>query len=566
MLRPLGRLVLALTVVASAHIQAAPERVGDFALLDNHGEFHQLSRYLHKSAVVLMAYDPACAAMPELVQAFRAAQSRWAERNVAFLLLDASDGSRAERAGAEPGLAILKDDGQMVAESLGIGRAGEVLVLEPLRLSRYYQGPASGELDEVLNGLLGASLSSTRRVPVAGCAIDFPVRDRHRERVPDYATEVAPIIIRRCAECHRDGGVGPFAIDSHIMLRGWSPMIREVVMNKRMPPTQVDPYIGHTVNARSIATDEIQTLVHWIDAGGPGLPGGEDPLKDLQFPDGNVWLLGEPDFIVEAPAVEIAATGIMDYVYSTVPLPFTEEKWLRAVQYIAGDQSVLHHLVSYVVPPEEDFWGEEREQTHTTRRFVEAYAPGRPVAVEFEPNTGVRIPVGQNLAMQLHYVTNGRKTVDRTRIGLYFYHQPPAHERLVEAVGARFTIPPETPDYPVSSEHVFDQDVMLTGLRVRMHYRGKKMKFAVEQPDGSRKELLSIPAYNYGWQPHYRLEEPVFVPAGTPVQVIGAFDNSESNPLNPDPEKTVEFGVNSWDEMFTGYFTYYATGPRPAGE
>jgi len=41
---------------------AAPERVGDFALLDEEGVFHQLSRYQHREAVVLLAYDSSCPA------------------------------------------------------------------------------------------------------------------------------------------------------------------------------------------------------------------------------------------------------------------------------------------------------------------------------------------------------------------------------------------------------------------------------------------------------------------------------------------------------------------------
>jgi len=324
----------------------------------------------------------------------------------------------------------------------------------------------------------------------------------------------------------------------------------------------VDPYVGHTVNAREMTTIELQTLIHWIDAGGPASASGEDPLAALEFPETEPWLLGEPDFIVEAPATGIAATGIMDYVYNSVELPFEEDKWVRAIQYIAGDKTVLHHLVTFVTEPGEDFWGSEREKNVVTRRFLESFQPGNPVAVEFEPDTGVLIPAGHKLSMQLHYVTNGRSSNDRTKIGLYFHDEPPAHERLVEAVGARFAIPPMDPNFAVHSEHVFDHDVVITGVRARMHYRGKKMKFAVDQPDGSLQELLSVPAYNYGWQPHYRLAEPVLVPAGARIHVIGAFDNSESNPLNPDPEKEVSFGVDSWDEMFTGYFTYHAAEGR----
>ena len=55
-------------------------------------------------------------------------------------------------------------------------------------------------------------------------------------------------------------------------------------------------------------------------------------------------------------------TGVLDYIYDRVDLPFEEDKWLRAVEYKAGDSSVLHHLVTYVTAPDEDFWGKKETE------------------------------------------------------------------------------------------------------------------------------------------------------------------------------------------------------------
>jgi hypothetical protein len=45
------------------------------------------------------------------------------------------------------------------------------------------------------------------------------------------------------------------------------------------------------------------------------------------------------------------------------------------------------------------------------------------------------------------------------------------------------------------------------------------------------------------------------------VHVTGTFDNSEYNPANPDPSKELTFGLQSWDEMFIGYWTYHSAEP-----
>ncbi len=550
-------LLLSLSLAVAMPAFAALSRVGDFALLDNHGYFHQLSRYQHKKALVIMSYVQSCPASESLLERFQAMQSQWENQGITFLLLDSMDLDRGDHSQLPSTLPILRDDGQLVSETLGISHAGEVLVLRPERGSLLYQGPLLDELDQVLNDTLAGTINNTVRREIDGCAIEFAARDQHQANTPDYATEVAPIIIENCSECHRQSGPGPFALDSHIMLMGWSPMIREVLLNKRMPPTQIDPHIGFSPNARYISNAKMQTVIHWIDAGAPRGESDIDPLENLDFSARKVWQLGEPDYIVEGISNVVSAVGVLDYVYASAALPFEEDKWLRAVQYQAGDESVLHHLVSYITAPDEDFWGPERDQLSATRRFVEAYAPGKVSAVEFPANTGVLIPKGHKLSMQFHYVSNGRATIDATKIGLYFYDQAPAHELLTQVVSNRTTIPANNPRFAVVAEHVMASNVVITGVRAHMHFRGRDMKFVLQHPDGSRRDLLSVPAYNYGWQPNYRLAESVPAAAGSRVIIEGAFDNSVSNPSNPNPDKEVGFGLDSWDEMFSGYITFH---------
>lgn len=44
--------------------------------------------------------------------------------------------------------------------------------------------------------------------------------------LPSYSEEIAPLLIEKCASCHRQGGIAPFALDSHRAVAGWAPMIR----------------------------------------------------------------------------------------------------------------------------------------------------------------------------------------------------------------------------------------------------------------------------------------------------------------------------------------------------
>jgi hypothetical protein len=40
---------------------------------------------------------------------------------------------------------------------------------------------------------------------------------------------------------------------------------------------------------------------------------------------------------------------------------------------------------------------------------------------------------------------------------------------------------------------------------------------------------------------------------GTKLTWIGEWDNSADNPRNPDPNKEVRFGLQTWDEMMNGW-------------
>lgn len=557
--------LIAGAMLASQAMGAAPARVGDFALIDSAGEFHQLSRYGNKEALVLMAFDASCGSMQSQVDRFEALEAAWRDRDIAFGIINATphatiDAARKVQASFAIELPFMLDSSQLVTRTLGLTKAGEITVLDPARLSSFY----AGGLDSV-DASIEAKLSGKDTIAEAslsGCELSFPSLEAIAATPPDYATDVAPIVIEQCASCHREGGIGPFALDSHLMLQGWSPMIREVLLTKRMPPMQVDPAIGHFDNDRGLSGDQIEKLIGWIDAGAPRGAATVDPLAEVQFPDRKAWQLGEPDFIIRAPALEIPATGVLDYIDIDVDLPFTEDKWVKSVQFIAGDESVLHHLLTYVTAPDEAFEGGEADTTSVARRFLEGYAPGKVDAMTFPEGTGVFIPAGHKLSMQFHYTTNGKATVDETVLGLYMYDEPPAYENFTRSVAASFRIPAYAKDHEVKAAYTFQEDVMVTGLRAHMHFRGKDMKFTAQMPDGRMQDLLSVPNYSYAWQPTYQLEEAMELPAGTKVHVTGSFDNSEYNPANPDPSKELTFGLQSWDEMFIGYWTYHAAEPR----
>lgn len=277
-----------LTVAAalSVNVHAAPERVGDFTLIDNEGKAHQLSKYAFNKAVVIVSQAAGCTMNQENIARYKQLRTNWDHRGVSFLMLNSSveddrAGIRAEEAIWNYDFPIMDDETQLVADALGISKAGEVVVVDPVRMNVLYRGPlpaqpARAPLGEVLEAIVADGADSremdtvVEEVPAAdGCDLAFPAREQYVADAPDYETEIAPILIERCVGCHVEGGIGPFAMNSHMMIQGWSPMIREVIMTGRMPPMQVDPAVREFRNSGNMPVEERQKLIHWINAGSP---------------------------------------------------------------------------------------------------------------------------------------------------------------------------------------------------------------------------------------------------------------------------------------------------------
>ena len=280
--------MLAMFTVAAAfsfNAQAA-DRVGDFTLIDNTGKAHTLSKYAFNKAVVIVSQQAGCTENQENIAAYKQLRTNWDHRGVSFVMLNSSvnddrAGIRAEEAVWQYDFPIMDDETQLVAESLGINHAGQVVVVDPVRMNVIYRGPlprnpANAPLGQTLSAIVADGADSRQMettvvesTPAAGCELAFPARDAHLADVPDYETEIAPILIERCVGCHVEGGIGPFAMNSHMMIQGWSPMIREVIMTGRMPPMQVDPTVREWTNAGNLPVEERQKLIHWINAGSP---------------------------------------------------------------------------------------------------------------------------------------------------------------------------------------------------------------------------------------------------------------------------------------------------------
>jgi hypothetical protein len=187
----------------------------------------------------------------------------------------------------------------------------------------------------------------------------------------------------------------------------------------------------------------------------------------------------------------------------------------------------------------------------------------------------VLLPANCPLTFNLHYTADGQPEEDQPILALWYADTPPAKElKTIAASNFLFyfgslPIPAGNPDFELTSNAfvvnnqatlgavTFSTPARIYSLSPHMHFRGSRMRFELIKPGVPGKQiLLSVPHYNFDWQTIYSFENPIDVPAGSTINVIGAFDNSEQNADNPNQNIAVSWGEQSWDEMFIGYIEY----------
>ena len=358
------------------------------------------------------------------------------------------------------------------------------------------------------------------------------------------------------------------AFQTYSETRPWAKAIRDAVVTRKMPPWFADPKYGHFANDASLSSDEIRTLRDWADAGAPA-GNAKDAPRLREWPER--WNIGKPDQVFEMPApFSISARGAIEYQYVILPTHFSEDKWIERVEVRPSNRAAVHHAVLYI-RERGSHWLEDQPSgavfalpvtgTHrpnpksiTTSDVLMVYTPGNSYEI-WKPGVAKKIPAGADLILQMHYTATGKPATDRSQIGVIFAKEPPKQAVLTLQMGNdRFTIPPGDPDYRVSVGGTLPNDALLIGMLPHMHLRGKAFQYLIHGPKGAVETLLKINNYDFNWQIDYRLAEPRQLKAGTRLEWVGNFDNSPNNPRNPDPSAEVQFGEQSWDEMFIGFF------------
>ncbi len=559
--------------------------VADFSFTDLDGKPHRLSSFSTSGLTVVAMTSTSCPLSRKYLPSLAELTRSLADQPISFILVNcvpSDEPSAMQRAQAtlHPNAVYAVDHAESFAQHMQATTTTDVILLDKAR-TVLYQGAVDDQygigsaleqprrrfLVDAITAALQNQTPAVAATAAPGCVLDF--ESPQPSAAPPTVTwhrQISRILQQNCLECHRSGGVGPFPLETLEQVSGHSAMIRQVVADQSMPPWFAAPSPDFAAdsgaasnthrrwaNDRSLSATDKQLLLSWLDNGRPEGNAADAPLA-RQFHSS--WSLGEPDAVIQIPKpIRIKSTGVMGYQNILVEWTADADRWVQGYEIQPTDRSVVHHVLVNVSEPGDD---PRTRGMDGIGGYWAAYVPGNTGHI-YPEGFARKLPPKASIRFQIHYTPNGQETQDQLKLGLHFADQPPQYiVRTIPLAKPSINIPPHASSHTESVTRPVPVDIPVLAFMAHMHVRGKAFRFDLKNPDGSDSTLLDIPRYDFNWQLRYEPASPLMLPRGSEITVTAVYDNSSSNPSNPNPAQTVRWGEQTHEEMLIGYVETYA--------
>lgn len=403
-------------------------------------------------------------------------------------------------------------------------------------------------------------------------ALTLLVAGLAQARAPTYARDIRPLIERHCLACHVEGGVG-FSFEDPQRAYDLRAAIVGAVSARRMPPWMAAPGHQRYRDDFSLSAGQIALFERWREAGYPRGRAGRGARPSVPAPafraELSLTLAGSRNFLPDPARRD-------DYRCFIEQWPRDVASFVTGIGAVPGDARIAHHAIFYIAPAEylehyREFVRAEGGQSYRCfggplpDRLAEAgerarfdaahpqadgssrfqvlaqdnywlahWAPGMH-GYSLPPGTGIPVPPGATLIVQMHYFTGFAPEQPDTGTRVQFQiadevakpamNWPLSRSDWLQAKANRSLVVPPKDRAQVSTAASFrglDQYIAATSRRdlasfdrlelhsvnVHMHLIGAAGRVRLLRADGPPEILLDIPRYQFGWQRDFFLASP----------------------------------------------------------
>lgn len=380
--------------------------------------------------------------------------------------------------------------------------------------------------------------------------------------VPEYWSDVRPVLDANCARCHTEGGSAPTSFDESSDVVAQAARIKAFVEAGIMPPPAPNPECRDYEDSEKMWMNDAdrQTIVDWVDG---GMPLGD--IAEAPIPP-NPKTIAPFDVEVyggQAYTPQFGGDG-NDYRCWPISLGNTEVAYVTGFEAIVDYLSIVHHVVLF-----RD--GAHNVDMSATDGFpcsglgeasweiLHAWAPGASPQ-SFPEGSGLRVKPTDQLILQVHYFGTGESAPDNSGYGVTMSDHVEKEVVMLSAGVTDFEIPAGDKNY----EEKFSVKIgglnglpPMTILSVwpHMHVLGSGFEYSVKQ-DGNDTCVMDMEGWDFHNQVTAVFKQPLHVDDGDRVELTCHWDNSADNANNPSsPPVDVQYGEGTLDEMCFG-FTY----------
>ncbi|MBL4587027.1 MAG: T9SS type A sorting domain-containing protein [Flavobacteriales bacterium] len=383
-----------------------------------------------------------------------------------------------------------------------------------------------------------------------------------------YNSDVSCILYEHCTTCHHDGGVAPFSLMDYSSTSANAFGLQSAVNSGIMPPWPPNSDYNQLAHERVLSQEEIDILNDWVNNGAPEGPGiaPQAPVYS------NAEMITNPDLVLTMPLFTINSQNNDDYRCFVIPTGLTQDVYITEIEIVPGNNEAVHHVLLFqdatATPANLDAQDPEPGYTSfggtgsSASEAIGGWVPGQ--SSKIYPNgMGVKVPVGADVIMQVHYPMSANGQQDQTKVNIK-YSTTPVRELVISSPLHHYGLNEGTLALPPDQLSTFTTqyalpmyDITVLDVSPHMHLLGKSIKAWATTPGGQIIPFIDIPEWDFNWQGFYDFKNPIKLPAGSILHSTATYDNTASNPANPNsPPQWVYVGESTTEEMMLVFFSF----------
>lgn len=346
--------------------------------------------------------------------------------------------------------------------------------------------------------------------------------------------DVAPILQKKCVTCHYSGGPAPFELSTYETAKRRALLMSVVTGEGAMPPCNASSEFGSFCDIPHLSDSERLILKQWASTGAKL---GTDAPVEVDASSHPEWHTS-PEYIAEI-SESIPAANIPYWKDFEVKIP--EGKGAISSVQIRHSDALLFRSVALVTSG--DGWQNSSRmfKGEESLRHTLGYRP-----IVLSDSYGIPSANGKiKIRARIHPL--GKPIDAKAMIGFTFNSTATTKPNWISIGKDEIRIPANERTYKLRHDYRVKRDFSLLSIRPQVRLFATEIELLLIRPDKPTKKIFFTQRWNRFAMGSYCFESPIFIESDSVIRLTVNYDNSSSNPFNPNSPPTDQGSGKSLD-------------------